>query len=372
MTKYIILLAIIVLANSCITEFQPSGTTAHTAMLVVDGTITDQLSTVRLSRSYAIHENFANNIPVIDARVWIETQGGGIRSAVVQPERGRYEITTGNLHPDSVYRLVIHWQDEEYVSDFLQPLITPPIDTIYYHKKNWGEPLQILVNSTNHASASPYYRWTFEEIWEFTAELYAMGRWDPEGDSIMIYDEREGIHNLVYHCWQRSRSIRLILESTLQLSENIVRNKKIHEIPASHKRISLLYFIEVTQYSLRQEAYDYFMNLQKNMDDMGSIFAPIPSELNGNIRNTKGDLPAIGFVDVSTSTTRKIFITREQAGYEPPGNSCEIITVNMPGYGYLHIDNEGRATSFAPYRCLDCTLNGGTKNKPDFWPNDHL
>jgi len=25
----------------------------------------------------------------------------------------------------------------------------------------------------------------------------------------------------------------------------------------------------------------------------------------------------------------------------------------------------------APIRCVDCTLRGGTKNKPGFWPNDH-
>ena len=21
--------------------------------------------------------------------------------------------------------------------------------------------------------------------------------------------------------------------------------------------------------------------------------------------------------------------------------------------------------------CVDCTMNGGRKNKPDYWPNDH-
>lgn len=358
--------------SSCITEYQPGAITGQSEMLIIDGTITDGITIIRLSRSYGLNENFAGNIPVTDAEVVVETKGGIRTMPGLQPERGRYEISTGLLNPDSLYRLHIRWGDDTYSSEFLQPLITPAIDSIYYWKEGPGKPLQIFVNSTNTATASPFYRWSFEEIWEFNAELYAMGAMDPTADTLMIYDEREGPFNLKFNCWQRSKSNTLILESTLQLTENVINDKKIHEILPGHKRISQLYYIDVTQYSIRKTAYDYFSNLQKNIDEMGSIFAPIPSELNGNVRCMNRDVPAIGYVDVCIPSKRNLFISREQAQYEAPGKSCEVSENSRPGFGIYSIDNTGIIRGYAPFGCIDCTYNGGTKDKPAFWPNNHL
>ena len=39
-----------------------------------------------------------------------------------------------------------------------------------------------------------------------------------------------------------------------------------------------------------------------------------------------------------------------------------------------HIDEESHRLVidlWAPAICADCRENGGTKNRPDFWPNDH-
>jgi len=370
--KLYILFFLAVLLGSCISDYIPALVSDNPELLVVDGTITDSISTIRLSRSYAIDQNFANNIPVADALVRIEVQGGKARTIGLQPERGRYDIFTGPLAHDSLYRIHIQWNDEEYVSEYLRPLVTPEIDDISIAKKGPGEPLELFVSTTNSASGSSFYRWTYHDIWEFDADLYAMGIWDPTGDSIMIYDEREGPYNMVFHCWQQGRSNTLILENTLKLSENHIRGKRILQIPASNKRISHLYYIEVTQYSIRKETYDYYSNLQKNIDEMGSLFAPIPSEMNGNIRCVTNTLQAIGFVDVCIPSTKNRFITRAEAGFEPPRKSCDVLDTPKYGYGIFQIDNTGNATAFAPLECIDCTKNGGTKNKPDFWPNDHL
>lgn len=369
--KLILPFVLLLVLGSCISEYIPTSISEHNELMVVDGTITDSVTLIRLSRSYAIDQNFANNIPITDARIRIEVDGGANRTLVTQPDRGLYAIATGTLHPDSAYRVYIQWNNEEYVSEYLTPLQTPAIESITFDKTGQGKPLEIFVNSTRNDSGSQFYRWTYHDQWEFDAELYAMGIWDPTGDSVKIYDEREGIYNLTFHCWQQSRSTSLILENTLQLSENHVRNKRILEIPASNKRISKLYHIEVTQYSIRKESFEYFNNLQKNIDEMGSLFAPIPSEMNGNIRNIGNDGWAIGYVDVSVPRRKKLFITTQEAGYEPTGRSCDVLDYSKAGYGIYQLDNAGGVTSWAPVECIDCTRNGGTKNKPDFWPNDH-
>lgn len=367
---YITLLA--VLLSSCISEFQPDPVAGYAGILVVDGTITDSVATVRLSQSYGIGENYTDNTPVTDAFISIETQGGARRNNVQQSLRGIYSISTGTLHPDSLYRLHISWNNEEYVSEYLKPIVSSQLERISYRKDGSGKNLIIDVSSANDKSGSRFYRWTYQDTWEFTAELYAQGMRDPTADTIIIFDERDGKPNPMFYCWQRGQSTSLILENTLQLNENKIQNKQILSIPVGSKKISQLYYIEIKQYSIRKETYDYFTNLQKNIDEMGSIFAPIPSEMNGNIRGIRKERPAIGFIDVCIPSTRQLFITSSEAGYEAPGKKCDVIERSMPGYGIYLLDPSGSPTYYAPNRCIDCQLEGGSKNKPDFWPNNHI
>lgn len=370
--KNITFTLLVAILSSCISEFQPEPDGAYAGILVVDGTITDSISTIRLSQSYGIGDKFTDNIPVTDAIISIETEGGARRTTVSHPFRGAYSIVTGTLHPDSLYRLHIKQNNEEYVSEYLRPIVTPQLERINYQKDQTGKNLNIDVSSTGTESGSRFYRWTYQDIWEFTAELYALGMRDPSADTIMIFDEREGKPNPLFYCWQRGQSSSLILENTLQLNENKIQNKQILSIPIGNKKLSQLYYIEITQYSIRKETYDYFTNLQKNIDEMGSIFAPIPSEMKGNIRGINNDRPAIGFVDVCIPSTQRLFITSSEAGYEAPGKKCDVIDIPMPGYGIYLLDAGGAPTNYAPNRCIDCQLDGGSKNKPDFWPNSHL
>ena len=360
------------LLTSCISEYHPEPVSGYSGILIVDGTITDSITVVRLTQSYGIADVFADNIPVTNAVIKVEVENGKSRTLVAQPERGRYEISTGRLDPDSMYRIFVEWNNENYASDYLPPLQTPAIDQLNFRQSETANEIDLLVSTTNTASGSHFYRWTYQDNWEFTAELYAQGMRDPTADTIIVFDERDGKPNPMFYCWQKSRSNSLLLENTLQLSENQIREKKILSIPRTHKKISQLYHIDVMQYSIRKETYEYFSNLQKNMDEMGSIFAPIPSELDGNVRCLTSDLPVIGFVDVSIPSSYQRFISRQEAGYIAPGKSCDVLTRSIPGYGIYLLSPDGGPTHFAPLGCLDCRLEGGSKIKPSFWPNTHL
>lgn len=370
-TRYYILLIASLFLSACISEFTPDVEVVDDEILVVDGTITDSITTIKLSRSYALNERSAKTNPVGNAVVYVETSGGFTFPASLQTDWGTYKIMVGKLDVDSMYRIRIEWNEEQYFSEFLSPVVSPPIDSIHYRKQGPGAPLEIMVNSEGNEAGSRYYRWTFNETWEYTAELYATGAYDAEKEEYFEYDEKYGPRNPRYYCWQDNHSISLLLENTVQLKENKIIDKKIAEIPSGYKRISHLYFIEVTQYSIGREAYDYFTNLQKNMDDMGSIFAPVPSEMNGNIRCLNKDIPVIGYVEVCIPTRRSIYINREQAQYEKPFKDCDVEATPTLGYGIYLYDKLGGVTHYAPYECIDCTYSGGTNIKPDFWPNDH-
>lgn len=367
--KYPYILLLTAILQACISEYFPSGISESPEILVVDGVITNGETVIKLSRGIALDEAFGVGNYVNNASLYIETDGGHLSQQALITEEGKYVFGNVALMPDSLYRLRIHLQDDIFVSEFLAPLQTPEIDSITWNKSASGEPINIYVHTKNDNDKSRYYRWTFNEIWEFTSPLYANGKIDKTG--IVLYDEREGPYNERYYCWQRNNSKDLIVESTIKLSDNEVRYKKIQEIPASNKKLSVLYYLDVKQFHLRKNAFDYFENLQKNIESMGSIFAPIPSEMHGNISCITRDIPAIGFVDVATSTTKSIYISRSDNLYEQPGRSCDVFLEYTPGYLPYFYDPQA-GFSYAPANCIDCVRAGGTKDKPAFWPNNHF
>lgn len=371
-TKIHITLIVAGILSSCIAEYYPSQLMDAPDLLVVDGIITNGTSVFRLSTSVGLDAGIDATSSVDNAQIFVEDESGRLSPPGTLTDPGRYSIPNGNLHPDSSYRIRIVLGDEIIVSEFLRPLITPVIDSITYSKAGSGAPIKIQVSTHEPNNQSHYFRWSYFETYEFTAQLYAnVAIID---GVIVIFDEQgeEGPANHMYYCWQRSASRNLILASSAQLSENVILNHTIQEIEPSNKKLSVLYHIAVTQHLIRKEAYDYFSNLQKNIESMGSIFAPIPSEMNGNLRSLTSNIPVIGYVDVSTSTTLERFIERNFSLYEQPRNNCEFSPVWQPGMSPLTFDGQMGIVNWVTAGCVDCTLMGGSKNKPDFWPNSHL
>ena len=113
------------------------------------------------------------------------------------------------------------------------------------------------------------------------------------------------------------------LGSSDRLTQNVIANKSIASYHPSDRRFSMLYHAEVEQYALHREAYDYYFNLQKNIEESGSLFAPIPSEMKGNIRCvTDPEVPVIGFVEVATVTRLKRFFPEIEKVYEAEVTGC--------------------------------------------------
>ncbi len=376
-SKYILITGLLTfILQGCISDFIPQNAAQNPNILVVDGTITNGETIIKLSESKSLDDisitiNFIN-----DAIVYIETSGGLLSDAATLTDPGNYVISNVILNTDSMYRIRISYDNRTYVSTFASPLITPQIDSLSWRKQATGQPVEIMVHTGDKLNQSHFYRWTFNEIWEYTSPLYAnVGFVD---GVLVFYDEREGpldddLHyNEKYYCWRRGVSNFLILESTARLKDNIIRNKVIHEISPTNNRLSELYYIEVKQHLISKEAYEYFSNLQKNAEEMGSLFAPIPSETRGNMYCLEDDIPVIGFVDVSTNTTAHMYIYRTDRLYERPNSRCELYFEQVPGtLPYFFSEHDG-VIIYATNECIDCTLLGGSKDKPSFWPNNHL
>ncbi|MCL2502982.1 MAG: DUF4249 domain-containing protein, partial [Bacteroidales bacterium] len=108
-----------------------------------------------------------------------------------------------------------------------------------------------------------------------------------------------------------------------------------------------------------------------------------PSELRGNIRCiSHPDDRVFGYISAGTRSVEKIFVTAQDIGiyryyqcqpldmsvfaeYQEPPTNLEIYHM-----GYRPVGDIGDF-EWLIQECVECTTRG-TKNKPSFWPNDHI
>ena len=384
--------------TSCISPFEPKGVADTAGILVVEGlVVVNGKTTIKLSRTIKLEDKFPKSaVYVQNATVQlIDEKNHTIAEAKPQtinqkPVPGMYEIdNTISFNPDMKYALDIRIGNSHYRSDFIAPVHTPEIDEVNW-TVNEDKSVDIMVSTHDPANKTQYFFWNFEEIWEYTAPLFASQRYDPVNKTVNMQD-LYGPDNR-YYCWGSGKSNSLLLGSSIQLSEAVIKDKKIHHITPYNLRFSYLYSILVRQYGIQKEAYDYFAYLQRNVDASGSMFAPQPSEKEGNIQCLSDpDESVIGYIAIAKEVTYRMFIDFSRLGlYKSKG--CELLDeegnptgVIIPDGKFLHTLEDAYKAGYGIFeklvpsglyrclelRCVDCTYSGGTKNKPDFWPNNH-
>ena len=377
-----------VIIYGCITRYDPPGVKSFTKLLVVEGIITDSITTIRLSRSVALSESL-NYALVNDGEVYVECDDGSVSEVSLFAGNGAYKIRTGKLNPDRQYRIKVNLDGETYRSEFLTPLMTPDFELSWVQRANRAL-VSIQVSTQDTLKQSAYYLWSYLEDWEFTARLWVDSfcvnfEWVPH--DISAPGNR-------YYCWKKDSSRIFILGNAERMIGNEIKDREIMSFFASSERVSLLYHIAVKQHLIRKEAYAYYANLQKNIEQAGSIFTPIPAEIPGNLYCvTSPDLPVIGYVEVSTTVVQKKFIEakdvyigtaydvenikedcyyyNKKGFFQPPPECYNTVSIQWavinPSVWFLsriRID-------YNPI-CVDCIKAGGTKDKPEWWPTDHL
>jgi hypothetical protein len=198
----------------------------------------------------------------------------------------------------------------------------------------------------------------------------------------------------VYICFQTQVSSNIVLGSSADLTKDIIYQNPLTFIDATSEKVESRYSILVNQYTLTKDAYNFWTNLKKNTEQLGSIFDAQPSQINGNIHSvTNPAEPVIGYVSVTNTQSKRIFIDNhdlpnyfspiypyqcEQDSaffYDPHTHNNEVeatileappglidvtIPITVRGFvvGYL----------YSTPICADCTLRG-SKIQPAFWKN---
>jgi Domain of unknown function (DUF4249) len=373
------------LSVGCITPYEPEGLEQESNILVIEGSIIAPYGTqIKLSRTMPLTRSdstgsyYSNEGIIENATVTVITDDGQtVAEAKAIPGEVYYEVKDSlSYQPDKKYAIHIRINNKEYQSEFVEPQITPEIDEVNFLYKELQQ-VDIRVSThDNRPNGTRYYRWKYEEDWEIRSEYFASYIWDGKVIEPVTLNNPKNL----YYCWQKNVSNNFILVNTTHLTENKLKDHTILTIPKYNSKLSYLYSILVRQYALDKEAFEYFQNIQKNIESAGGLFAPQPSEIKGNITClTNPDEPVIGYINATTETTYRLYIK----AYELPGMEdyydcrerifCLTDKIsNAYGQGKAILKQQEKDLyECINIRCVDCTSRGGTKNKPAFWPNDH-
>ena len=338
----IIVFAGCLLLSSCKESYDPPVIAATDQYLIIEGTLNNGgITTIQLSRSRPLNDPIEK--PELKAAVSIESDKGQ-KTALVDAGKGHY---TGqvNVNKADKYRLTIKTSNgKEYLSDFVPVLETPPIDEVTWKKNEDG--LVISVNTHDPKNSTRSYRWGYEETWlrEISIRSYL------EYVNGAMRRRATPTNNV---CYDSFSATPLALASTLKLTNDVVSQAPVNLIPKNSEKLSNKYSINVKQYALDEDAYEYWQAMKKNTEALGSIFDPQPSYMYGNIRSVSNPKEmVIGYFGACNVTEKRIFLTPIETQWviyvPPPGNSppppdpCEVKSV-------IESKPERQAAFFASY-----------------------
>jgi hypothetical protein len=361
--------SLIGLELSCTQSYSPPATRGSNNFLVVDGFInTGSDSTIfNLSNSVNLGDTTAP-VPETGAQIIVEGSGG-FSSPLIELGNGRYGTAVLNIDPNQQYRVRISTSGgNQYLSDYVSVLQTPAIDSISWIQQNQG--VQIFVSTHDPLNLVNYYEWEFVETWEYRSY------WNAE----LIYQNGMITGRLpsqqVYTCWNTDNSTNILVGSSANLNQHIIYEYPLISIPAAAVQLSVKYSILVKQLALGPDAYNYWESLKANTEELGSLFGPLPAEVNGNIQClNKPGLAVLGYVSAGSLQQQRIYISNTQLNnwgyYVFCPDSLINSSVYFPKYydqGYVPIYSVGLNSLYiTDVTCADCTKAGGITTPPAFW-----
>lgn len=176
---------------------------------------------------------------IVNAEIAIVGQNGYESETAEYIEDAKYIIKTEKLSNNTLYAVRVIVDGETYQSSFQSLLDSPDIDSISW--KEQQESISIHVSTHNDNKVTRCYMWTYEEDWEFHAEIDIKdGSNQPFIYNSELYPMKDN-KNLYYYCWGHQNSSLLYIYNTEDLIENTVKEKELLEIKMDDIRISYIY-----------------------------------------------------------------------------------------------------------------------------------
>ena len=354
MRYVVIFFGLLMLLSGCIERIDLDESLSGERLLVVDGLITDadEPYSVKLTYASPTLQTYEGE-PLMGAEVYITDEEGARADLRETGSGGEYltDPSTFRGQVGNTYQLnVVLPSGQVYVSLPETMPAVAPIDSIYYDLasqdyqsslgtilQRWG--VQFYLNAGSGSPRPAYYRWDWQETYSFIAPL------------------ARPMQLVIPLCFRSgSRARYLNVASTEDLRSDRIIGRKINFVAKSGLQLQRRYSLLVRQYSMTERAYRFWANVQQQQTDGGSVFAPPPAPIPGNMTSTTDARERVlGYFQVSSVAEKRIFVNRGQV---PPGPG------GSPGGSPGCVEGDPEA----PESCFDCTLLPGTTTEvPSFW-----
>lgn len=273
--------------------------------LVVEGLITNEKPpySVRLTYTgtFKAGRVAPASLAVSGARVSIADDGGNlVILKPVLPEPGVYRTsdTTFIGQVGRSYTLTIVMPEGKTFkskAELLQPVpVIEKLTAAFKEVTDYSKPsgYQVFADTKDPAGFRNYYRWT---AYGYSRRVSA-GR--PRGGILCCYN-----------CWVPTYNNTINIFTDDQINGNWIKEKEVFFAPY-YAQGQL--FVEVSQYSLSQPAYQFWKLYQEQQTRAGSIFDPLPAPIAGNIANVENESDlALGYFAASAVARKRMLISAD-------------------------------------------------------------
>ena len=372
---------LLIFLSGCKERFEPNLPSVPQGYLVVEGFINAQGPTqIRLSRSTSVEQKKTFKAE-LNASIKIEGDDNSSFTLSNLPN-GLYTSSTLPINSNRKYRLRIKTKNaKEYLSEFVEVKITPGIDSVSWKEEE--ERVQIYVSSHDPSNKTIYYRYEYDETWEIRSAFVQHVKLDriaANGDRII----RPVTSNdpQVFYCWKYDTSKNIILASSAKLRTDIINLFPVRFLQVLDDKLAIRYSIQITQYALDKDGYEFMEQMKKNTENLGTIFDPQPSVLSGNIKSISnhGEL-VVGYIYATTLQQKRIFISDSQLpgrrfsiydsciskGIPNKQDSFKVYIPERLPHGAILLGPDTVGFDISTENCIDCRVRGGKNVRPSFW-----
>ncbi|MFY0652145.1 MAG: DUF4249 domain-containing protein [Cyclobacteriaceae bacterium] len=389
--KHILPLICGLLLLACVEPFTPNIPNSNQSFIVVDGTITDQPGpyTVSLSKSAEL----ANDTEIVSgAAVYIEEENG-VSEQLTESSNGKYVTSNIQGKVGNKYRLTFTYEGQQYESAWETLPASATLDSIYFQGESRGAVgseedivgVQFFVDNHSADVEPKYFRFQWSETWKYNS--FWQSYYDYVGN-----DESVATLNPLHTCWGSKQPVGINLATTENLIENRISRHKLGFITGFGERFTIKYSQLVSQYTISENEYFFWKNLQESNEELGNLFDKQPAKVIGNIINvTNPDEPVLGYFSASGLIEKRIFVTNREVPIalirRIPCTPLDTLLKSDFGDEYeaelqREINESGKFfydfvyNDFSPFPigaflalpgCADCRKKGGVPTKPEFW-----
>jgi hypothetical protein len=340
----------------------------------VDGGITNEQPPYAVEVYVSSPLDDPRRIPYTNCTVTIHENTGRSEN-LIETDPGVYKSSAGGIKGKvgNAYRIAIETPDgRRYRSDFTTMESPVGIDTVYGKVAN-KEQLNSVYDikgyqfyiSSRQGDSETYLLWKMKETYEYTADYEYAG---------MMYQGRmyePESKDSIYRCWRTRDVPEVFAASTINLQPPKISDKPLHFVSNQSKRLQELYSLMVRQYTIDREAYNYWNDIGEQIEGGDFLNVRQPFQIQGNVYNPEDDEEAVlGYFNVASVDKKRIFINPvmelDRIKCHIKYNVLFLYRISFQNPVYFGYGPKGRGV--VSEGCIDCRLEGGELEKPDFWP----